>query len=286
MISSNCRSCIIAVICVFFVIAAPASAFVANSLDITVNRNGDATALFKFTLEGIIENAIPQSVLEEELKKGLSTGSEPPVLLADDRSSATILMKDFADTADVATGTEYRTESMDFTRAQIALKNSALSSVITADFSPERITITFPDGYTQNFSRVDTLPSVTHTVIDPSKQVSPGFQPVTGTINVTSFPAGAEVYIDDVPVGSSPGSFGDIQPGNRTLILRKEGFDPAERTITVTKGQTTDVTLLLDYEAPTPLPSQPGFHLLPGFSGLVALLALAIIVLAAVRKHR
>ena len=63
--------------CIFFTVL-PAYAFTADSLDITVSENGDAIATFRFTLEGIIENAIPQSVLEEELKKGLTTSSEPP----------------------------------------------------------------------------------------------------------------------------------------------------------------------------------------------------------------
>ncbi len=66
---------VITIICITFIMSAPASAFVANSLDITVDKNGDATAIFRFTLEGIIENAIPQSVLENQLKKGLTTSS-------------------------------------------------------------------------------------------------------------------------------------------------------------------------------------------------------------------
>jgi hypothetical protein len=131
--------------CSFFIIN-PAHAFTANSLDITVDKNGDALATFQFTLEGIIENSIPQSILEEELKKGLTTSSNPPELQSMDRSSAVLVMKNFADTTDVPTGTNYLTASMDFRKAQIALQNSALSSVVSADFSPKKVTITFPDS--------------------------------------------------------------------------------------------------------------------------------------------
>ena len=42
-----------------------------------------------------------------------------------------------------------RPPSMDFTKAEIALKNSAVSSVISADFSPKKVTVTFPDNYTK-----------------------------------------------------------------------------------------------------------------------------------------
>jgi hypothetical protein len=48
-----------------------------------------------------------------------------------DRSSATVMMKRFADVNDVSQGTEYRTASMDFKKAEIALKNSALNYVVT-----------------------------------------------------------------------------------------------------------------------------------------------------------
>src|SRR5512136_1043607 len=138
--------CLVLACCNLFMVI-PVHAFTANSLDITVDKNGDAIATFRFTLEGFIENSIPQSTLEEELKKGLTTSTEPPELKSMDRSSAVLLMKKFADTLDVATGTEYRTATMDFKKAEVALQNSALGGVVTADFSPEKIVLTFPDSY-------------------------------------------------------------------------------------------------------------------------------------------
>ena len=134
---------LLSIACITVLIAIPAHAFTANSLDITIDKSGDATASFTFTLEGFLENAIPLSMLEEELKKGLTTNSKPPVLLSMHKSGATMLLKKFADTRDVEQGTEYRTPQMNFLKAEIALKNSALSSVVTADFSPSEITITF-----------------------------------------------------------------------------------------------------------------------------------------------
>ena len=154
--------------CSFFTVI-PAHAFTANSLDITISENGDAIATFRFTLEGFIENAIPQSMLEEELTKGLTTSSDPPVLQSMDRSSAVLLMKKFADTSDVPTGKEYRTATMDFKKAEIALQNSGLGDAVTADFSPATVSLTFPDAYKRQFSNVDVLPAVFHTVEDPVK---------------------------------------------------------------------------------------------------------------------
>jgi hypothetical protein len=85
-ISSRLRTFLMITALVLF-ITGPAAAFEANSLDITVDESGDAVATFRFTLEGFIENAIPQSMLEEELLKGLGTSFEPPELISMDRSA-------------------------------------------------------------------------------------------------------------------------------------------------------------------------------------------------------
>ena len=94
------------IICIALFIVAPAGAFTADSLNITVAANGDATASFRFTLDGVIENAIPLSLLQDQLVKGLATSSDPPQVISFDKSEATLLLKNFAVTNDVPTGTE------------------------------------------------------------------------------------------------------------------------------------------------------------------------------------
>lgn len=153
-------------------ITAPAAAFTAESLTITVDKTGNATAEFRFTLEGFVENAIPESVLEEELRSGLSTSDEPPDVIAFDKSAATLLMKRFALVSDTDTGTEYITGYMNFSKAEEALKSSAVSSVISADFTPQKTTVIFPDGYKQEYTDSAVLPSIRHTVTDPAKQAT------------------------------------------------------------------------------------------------------------------
>lgn len=253
-------------------ITGPVSAFTANSLEINVDKNGDAIASFRFTLEGMLENAIPQSMLQEELMKGLSTSSEPPELISMDRSGATIRMKKFADTSDVPTGTEYRTASMNFKKAEIALQNSALSSVVTADFSPTTIKVTFPDNYARSFDNADVLPSITHILVDPAKAAAAAAAaaptPVTrGAIKIISSPEGVLVAIDGTEIGSAPATFTDIPEGSHTLTFTKENFATVSKTITVKAGQTVQVSAFLTYVEPTPKP-------VPGFAGIVTLIAL------------
>jgi len=257
--------------CIFFTII-PAHAFTANSLDITVSENGDAIATFRFTLEGFIENAIPQSMLEEELTKGLTTSSDPPVLQSMDRSSAVLLMKKFADTSDVPTGKEYRTATMDFKKAEIALQNSGLGNAVTADFSPATVSLTFPDTYKRQFSNVDVLPAVFHTIEDPVKvaqvraqaeaaaldqaQVPPGatstpaiftLSAAKGSINVTSSPQNVTVSIDSQYIGEAPALFQDIPAGTHVMEFTKDGYSPVSKNVLVNAGKTTNIIVVLTY---------------------------------------
>lgn len=265
--------------CIFFMII-PAHAFTANSLDITIDKNGDAIATFRFTLEGILENAIPQSILEEELKKGLTTSAEPPELRSMDKSSAILLLKKFADTSDVPTGTEYRTATMDFKKAEIALQNSALSGAVSADFSPETVVLTFPDSYQREFSNVDVLPAVFHTVIDPSKTpqttVSPaGTAPsvLKGSMNVTAMPLKVKVYLDSQYIGEAPSVFPAIGAGTHIIEFQKEGYEPASKTVTIIGGKTTNVMVVLNSVPPVTTEETASFGLVWPLS-IIALIAI------------
>jgi len=260
-------------LCTVLLLFSPVSAFTANSLDITVDKSGDATAVFTFTLDGVIENAIPQSMLEEQLVNGLGGSTDPPTLISMDRSSATLLMKNFAGVKAVETGTEYQTGSMDFKKADIALKNSAVSSVITADFSPSRITVTFPDKYARTFSDVDALPALTHTVVDAAKASAVAKVASTGAIQITASPVDAEVWIDGVYQGNAPQTFSDLAPGTHTLEFRKSGYSsPKPKLVNVTGGKTLPVSVFLitDAAAVQETPASPGFGGMAAGGALVA----------------
>ena len=266
------------------VCSSPVFAFTAQSLDITIEKNGDATAVFQYALEGVIENAVPQSLLEDELIKGLSTSSEPPTVITFDRTGATLLLQKFAQVSAADTGTEYITASMDFKKAEIALENSALNYVISADFSPQRSTVTFPDGYFCEFSDMSTLPSLTHIVIDPKKTGANTTYPDKGSIMVNSSPYKARVFIDSRYSGETPGLFPDIAPGQHTITLERDDCEPATRTVTVNSHETTQISLVLAYVTPTPLSGRQLPLGLPGFEVVVTGCALAGVAL--LRKIR
>jgi len=244
----------ISVISGLFLFIAPVHAFTADSLSIKIDENGNAIATFQFTLNGVIENAIPESVLEDQLVKGLSTSSNPPQIISFDKSQATLSMHGFAVTNTLPNGTEYTTTPMDFKNAQIAFQNSAVSTVITADFTPQIMTVTFPDGYSRQFTSTSSLPSVDHIIVNPSA-VSAGAND-TGSIQINTSPENTQVYIDEIYVGQSPGLFSGLSSGTHQVTLEANGFLTQTSNVSVTAGQTTQLAQALSY-ASTPTTKSP-----------------------------
>ena len=269
------------ILCITLLLVAPVQAFTADSLSITVAKNGDATAAFTYTLDGVIENAIPESILQEQMVKGLATSSDPPEVLSFSKSEADLYLKNFAIVTEVPTGTEYQTASMDFKKAQIALQNSAVSTVISADFSPKVTTVTFPDGYSRQLTASSVLPSLDHTVIDPSKAnaVPISNAAALGALNISSSPENVHVYIDTTYVGDTPGTFSQISPGRHVVMLEADGFVTLTTNVSINAGETTQIIEDLDF-APTPTKKANA----PDSGTVIAILALALCGMAVPRR--
>jgi hypothetical protein len=269
------------ILCTALLLVAPVQAFAADSLSITVAKNGDATAAFTYTLEGVIENAIPESILQEQLVKGLATSSDPPEVLSFSKSEADLYLKNFALVTDVPTGTKYQTASMDFKKAQIALQNSAVSTVISADFSPKVTTVTFPDGYSRQLTSSSVLPSLDHTVIDPAKAnaVPTTNAAALGALNISSSPENVHVYIDTTYAGDTPGTFSQIPPGRHEVMLEADGYVTLTTNVTINAGETTQLIEDLDF-APTPTKKANA----PDSGSVLVVLALAFCCMAVLRR--
>jgi len=57
-----------------------------------------------------------------------------------------------------------------------------------------------------------------------------------GTLQITSSPSGAEVYLDSQFQGSTPCTIADVEPGNHTIEYRSAGYKSWTSVITVTPG--------------------------------------------------
>lgn len=75
-----------------------------------------------------------------------------------------------------------------------------------------------------------------------------------GTVQFTSSPSGAEVYLDNQYRGTSPCSVADVEPGTHAVEYRLQGYAPWSATTTVISGA-NQVSATL---TPKPAAEQPG----------------------------
>jgi len=86
---------------------------------------------------------------------------------------------------------------------------------------------------------------------EPVAAVTTGAIPVapaaagTGTLSVTTDPAGAEVYLDDVLRGASPAIIPNLAAGSHILRLEREGYQTMRVPVTISNGKTMEYSTAL-----------------------------------------
>lgn len=80
-------------------------------------------------------------------------------------------------------------------------------------------------GYAIPYSIV----TIDHLIGEPTPVPTPAF----GSVGVTSYPSGANVYLDNAYKGLTPLTLDAVPNGNHILIIRLDGYDDVSRTITV-----------------------------------------------------
>jgi len=71
-------------------------------------------------------------------------------------------------------------------------------------------------------------------------------RPDNGSLTIHSFPSGATVFLDGEQKGATRLTVSDLDPGEYTLILQKEGYSPWEKTVTIHNGRRMMVTATLE----------------------------------------
>ena len=80
----------------------------------------------------------------------------------------------------------------------------------------------------------------------------------TGSINLTSNPSGALIFVDDQPSGVTPQILENIESGRYTIAMRKSGYEDYQIPVTVQRDQTTDVsTKLIRFTGSISISSNP-----------------------------
>ena len=67
-----------------------------------------------------------------------------------------------------------------------------------------------------------------------------------GSIQISSTPSAAKITVNGTPYGDTPFKLPDLKPGKYAIRLEKEGFDPAERMVTLPPGEHLDLKFNLD----------------------------------------
>ena len=69
--------------------------------------------------------------------------------------------------------------------------------------------------------------------------------PIYGSLNISSSPIGARVFVDGKEIGETPDIFSEVLVGTRTVRLTREGCAPVEQQITIEEGKTATLSLSL-----------------------------------------
>jgi len=101
----------------------------------------------------------------------------------------------------------------------------------------------------------------------------------TGTLQISSDPSGADVYVDNAFRGVTPVNLNDITVGTHTVLLQNSGYDDWSQSISFSAGQTVERTVVL---SPTVIPT-PTSSPAP-FIGILAGLGICGMLLAVRRR--
>ena len=158
-LSSGC------IILLLMICNSPAQAFTADSLSIDVQKNGDATIDFEYTLSLPEKIAVFLKIADpnEELKKALEGNFHLPVSVESvSDSSARFSVSRFAPVSEKNGSLLVQTPALSFAAAEKILKNYWFAPLVKPDFSPGITTITYPDGYTEEFEEQISIPKTSH----------------------------------------------------------------------------------------------------------------------------
>ena len=109
-------------------------------------------------------------------------------------------------------------------------------------------------GYSADTRTITVYPAQT-TGYYPSLQPSPNPPGTPGSISAQSSPAGATIYVNGISYGTSPRTINNLLPGTYSVMAYLSGYAADSRTVTVTAGQTTSYSPVLQS---LPNPSNTG----------------------------
>ncbi|MFC2078318.1 PKD domain-containing protein, partial [Candidatus Bipolaricaulota bacterium] len=87
--------------------------------------------------------------------------------------------------------------------------------------------------------------------------------PSTGSLQVVTFPSGANVTLDGIPIGAAPLLRDGVSPGYRTIVVSKSGYQTVTRQVGINAGETTTEQITLVAVPPANEPPNAAFNFAP-----------------------
>ena len=101
------------------------------------------------------------------------------------------------------------------------------------------------ENHRKTIKELAVTPSMTGQTIPLAAPV-----PIYGMVDISSSPAGADIYIDNVKVGTSPMIIPECLIGSHTVSITKQGYSQFTQTINVAENTTTEVSATLQNGRP------------------------------------
>jgi hypothetical protein len=123
--------------------------------------------------------------------------------------------------------------------------------------------LTVPPAVTETPAPVATTVAIPTTVPALAPVAAP---PGTGTLSVATDPAGAQVLVNDVLLGSSPATIPGLATGSYHLRIEKSGYGKKTVLVQIGNGTITEYATVLEPES--------------GGMGIVPVIAVVLVILA------
>ena len=101
------------------------------------------------------------------------------------------------------------------------------------------------ESHRKTIKELAVTPSMTGQTIPLAAPV-----PIYGMVDISSSPAGADIYIDNVKVGTSPMIIPECLIGSHIVSITKQGYSQFTQTINVAENTTTEVSATLQNGRP------------------------------------
>ncbi len=148
-------------------VACPAHAFTAKSLDITIQDSTDAIITFDYELSWFESIAVfsriadPSAELVKALKSEFNKNVE---VISVTGNHVQLWVQNYATRKENDGTATLNAPALSFRNAEKALNNYWFAPLISPDFSPEITRVSFPDGYSEEFYNQDQIPSLSHSM--------------------------------------------------------------------------------------------------------------------------